>query len=149
MKRYKINILLFLYDLKQLFDIVYYTSAIQAKTFSIIKQLNGSMNGYRRYSITSIVTNIMKLQELMLDGNELNYYKIRKVYNFTHYILSRNDYCDTCFIIPETNKSQIREIINEITLNLSTDNYLNEHEIRQIIEKHRIKLKYKKEKYEY
>jgi len=131
MKRYKINILLFLYDLKQLFDIVYYTSAIQAKTFSIIKQLNGSMNGYRRYSITSIVTNIMKLQELMLDGNELNYYKIRKVYNFTHYILSRNDYCDTCFIIPET------------------DNYLNEHEIRQIIEKHRIKLKYKKEKYEY
>lgn len=144
----KIDTYIFIFELKQLYDLYTGISSVQAKTFSIIKQLNGSMNGYRRYSINKIINNIMLLQELLIakDGNSLDYYKIKKIKTVTNYILTRNDFISEGFIMSESNKNQIKNIMQEIVNNLSHDNYLNELEIREIINKHRIQLKYKKGK---
>lgn len=144
----KTDMYIFIFELKQLYDLYTGISSVQAKTFSIVKQLNGSMNGYRRYSIDKIINNIMLLQELTIskDENSLDYYKIKKIKTVTNYIITRNDFIHDGFIMPEINKNQIKNIIYEIVDNLSYDNYLNELEIRQIINKYRIQLKYKKGK---
>jgi hypothetical protein len=104
------------------------------------------MNGLRRYSIDKIVNNIMLLQELLIDkdGNSLSYYKIQKVRVVTNYIISRNSFISDGFDMDRSNTEQIKSIIYEIVDTLLVDNYLNEKEIRAIINKHRIQLKYKR-----
>jgi hypothetical protein len=142
----KTDISIFLFRLKLHYHVYRYISSVQAKTFNIILQLNGSMNGLRRYSIDKIVNNIMLLQELLIDkdGNSLSYYKIQKVRVVTNYIISRNSFISDGFDMDRSNTEQIKSIIYEIVDTLLVDNYLNEKEIRAIINKHRIQLKYKR-----
>ncbi|RLA81358.1 MAG: hypothetical protein DRG78_09330 [Epsilonproteobacteria bacterium] len=139
-----IDLRLYLCYIKQYIHQIFYVSAVQAKVFSIVKQLNGSMNGYRRYSLKGITNNIMKLQELMLskEGNSFCFYKLYEARVMYQYILIHNNSCNECFEMSHININQIDLIFKEILNSIEIDNYLNEKEILDIIEKHKIKRKY-------
>jgi len=141
---FRIETMLMYQYIKQYIEQMFYISAVQAKTFSIVKQLNGMMNGKRRYTINKIVNNIMKLQELMLtkDQNKIAYKKIVEVHVFVDYIIIQNMYCNSCFDMSHKIQESIHLIFYQLLIQLG-DDYLSEKEVYEIIDKYRIQIKYK------
>jgi len=139
-----LDLKLFILYIKQYIHQMFYISSVQAKVFSVVKQLNGSMNGFRRYSLKGIVNNIMRLQELMLskEGNSFCFNKLYEARVMYQYILIQNNSCNECFDMNHSNINQIHLILNEVLINISIENYLNEKEVLDIINKHKIKRKY-------
>lgn len=129
------DIKIYLFRLKVMFDTYKYLSSIQAKTFSIILKINGSLNGLKRYPLKMIINDFMMLQELMVKDQSLSYYKIIETKVVTNYLLSRNELINTGYNMSRGNSFIINNIINDITNNLATDNYLSETEIYTILKR--------------
>jgi hypothetical protein len=122
---------LLLYDLKLKYDVITKISSIQAKTFSIIVQLNGNLDGKRRYNINNIVDNIMLLQELSLTDDDLDFYKSSKIRIITNYIIDQNRYFDLIGMSYQ-NGEHIKNIMYTLS---SNDDYFNELEVLNLIKK--------------
>lgn len=132
-----IDIKINLFSIRLMYDNLVYLSSIQAKTFTIIKKLNGNLKGLRRYPLWMITEDILKLQELMIDqtGQNMSYYKIRKCYTTTKYILySNNLVCDGLDLNNERSFI-IKNIMKDITNEISYDNYLTYDEIQKILKR--------------
>ncbi len=136
----KIEMKMRYYYILQYLAQMFYISSVQAKTFSVIKQLNGAMNGKRRYTIKKITDNIMRLQELMLtkDQNKIDYKKILEVKVFVEYVITQNNNCNSCFAMSEKIQDSILLIFYNILIELG-DNYLSENEVYEIIQTNKIR----------
>ena len=125
-----IDIKIFMYNIKLRMDIYLYTSSVQAKTFSIINQLNGYYKGERRFRRQGIINNMMRLQELFLVDEDIDYYKKMKSKAFYKYLVTNKNIIANGFDIDSKTVKNIDTIMNEFYI---SEEFHTEYELNKIL----------------
>lgn len=127
------DLFIYINDFKLKISNYLYISSVQAKTFSVTNQVIGILQKDKRFRKKAIIKNLMKLQELFISDDKLDYQKYRSSYLFYSYLTKTIH--NEGFFLTQKEIKQLDIFFNDFYLSLSKDNFINEYELEKKLKK--------------